>query len=56
MHAQIRNDRIDSYQILHIASLGGRSNIFDMTPKLAEGFLRVGLQNLASPTDFSVGF
>jgi len=30
-HAQIRNGRIDSNQILHINSLGGRSNIFDMT-------------------------
>ena len=56
MHAQIRNGRIDSNQILHIDSLGGRSNIFDMTSKLVEGFLRGGVQNLASPSDFSVGF
>jgi len=34
-HAQIRNGRIDSNQILHIDSQGGRSNIFGMTSKLA---------------------
>ena len=37
-HAQIRNGRNDSNQILHINSLGGRSNIFDMTSKLDKGF------------------
>jgi len=39
-HAQIRNGGIDSNQILHINSLGGRSNIFGMTSKLVEGFRR----------------
>jgi len=41
-HAQVRNGRIDSNQILRINSLGGRSNIFDMTSKLVEGFRRGG--------------
>jgi len=41
-HAQIRNGLIGSNQILHINSLGGHSNIFDMTSKLVEGFRRGG--------------
>ena len=41
-HAHIRNGRIDSNQILHINSLGGRSNIVDMTSKLVEGLRRSG--------------
>ena len=40
--AQIRNGLIGSNQILHINSLGGHSNIFDMTSKLVEGFRRGG--------------
>jgi len=44
-HAQIRNGLIDSNQILHINSLGGRSNIFDMTSKLVEGFRSGGCEN-----------
>jgi len=39
-HVQLRNGRIDSNQILHINSLAGPSNIFDMTSKLVEGFQR----------------
>ena len=42
-HAQVRSGQIDSNQILHINSLGGRSNIFDMTLKLVEGFRRGGV-------------
>jgi len=49
-HAQIRNGRIHSNQILHINSLAGRSNIFDMTSTLVEGFW--GVRKLASPIDF----
>ena len=52
-HAQIRNGRIDSNQILHINSLGGRSNIFDMTSKLVEGFRSGSVRKWASPIDFS---
>ena len=39
-HAQTRSGRIDSNQILHIDSMGERSNIFGMTLKLVEGFRR----------------
>jgi len=56
-HAQIRNGRIDSNQILHINSLGGRSNIFGMTSKLVEGFRGgEGGSKLASPIDLNIGF
>jgi len=41
-HAQIRNGRIDSNQILHVNSLGGRSNVFHVTSKLVEGLRRGG--------------
>ena len=41
-HAQIRNGRIDSNQILRINYLGGRSNIFDIISKSVEGFRRGG--------------
>ena len=55
-HAHIRNGRIDSNQILHINSLGGHSNIFDMTSKLVEGFRRGEVRKCAFPIDFSIGF
>jgi len=45
-HAQIRNGRIDSNQILHINSLAGRSYIFDMT---SMGFGGVGCENWPLP-------
>jgi len=55
-HAQVRNGRIDLNQILHVNSLWGRSNIFDMTSKSVEGFRRGGVRKSASPIDFSIGF
>ena len=56
-HAQIRNGRINSNQILRVNSLGGRSNIFVMTSKLVEEFrtgggAKMGPLPLASNTAY----
>ena len=40
MHAQSGNGWIDFNQILHIDSLGGRSDMFEATSKLVQGFGR----------------
>ena len=56
-HAQIHNGRIDYDQILHIHFLGGLSDIFESPSTFVQGFFfGGGVQNLASPINFSIGF
>ena len=55
-HAQSDNGWVDFSQILHIDSLGGRSDIFETVSKLVQGFGRIGVRIFAYPIDSSIGF